>query len=142
MDNDKLDHTDVLSLDSVYVGMPAQFPGIELQNELEVRRLFVTSLAKLTGQDVHGAVEIAGHLNTPTNKAPSSVDNIIVINLTSDDNEDAIIVHECKLEGGSPNYMANNSISDVVQCDDLGDITTEDNPLLEGMGSYANTDGQ
>merc|ERR1712127_645302 len=77
----------------------------------------------------------------------SSVDNIVVIDLTSDDNEDAVIVQECKLEEGSPDDVADTSTSDVVQRDDVGDITTEDNPLPEdpvpeGMGSYANADGQ
>merc|ERR1712127_877817 len=77
----------------------------------------------------------------------SSVDNIVVIDLTSDDNEDAVVVQECKVEEDSPDDVADTSTSDVVQRDDVGDITTEDNPLPEdpvpeGMGSYANADGQ
>ena len=56
-------------------------------------------------------------------------------------------MQECKLEEGSPDDVVDTSTSDVVQRDDVGDITTEDNPLPEdpvpeGMGSYANTDGQ
>ncbi len=83
----------------------------------------------------------------PTNKAPSSVDNIVVISLTLDDNKDAVVVQECKLEEGFPNDMVNTSTSGVVQCNGVGDPTMEDNPLPEdhipeGMGSYANADGQ
>ena len=66
---------------------------------------------------VHGAAENAGYTNTLTNESPSSVDNIIVIDLTSDDNEDDVIVQECKLEEGSPNDVADTSTSDVVQRD-------------------------
>ncbi len=71
---------------------PAQFPGIELENEVEVPGLAITILPESADQDIHGAVEKAGYTNTPTNETPSSVDNIVVINLTSDDNEDAVVV--------------------------------------------------
>ena len=55
----------------------------------------------------------------PTNEAISFVDNIVVINLTSDDNKDAVVVQECKLEEGSPDDVADTSTSDVVQRDDV-----------------------
>ncbi len=50
-------------------------------------------------------------------------------------------MHECKLEEGSPNDVANTSMSDLVQRNDVGDITTKDNPLPEdsipeGMGQH------
>ena len=131
----------------MYDDKPAQFPGIALESEIEVPGSVVTILLESVEQDVQGAAENAGYTNTLTNESPSSVDNIVVIDLTSDDNKDDVIVQECKLEEGSPDDVADTSTSDVVQRDDVGDITMEDNPLPEdpvpeGMGSYANVDGQ
>ena len=107
----------------------------------------ITILPESAEQDVHGAAENAGYTNTPTNEAPSSVDNIVVIDLTSDDNEDAVVVQECKLEEGSSDDVAEGSNSDVVQHNDVRDIMpvdnsnrSEDNPSPEGLGSFANAD--
>ncbi len=55
----------------------------------------VTILLESTEQYVHGAAKNVGYTNTLTNESPSSVDNIVVIDLTSDDNEDDVIVQEC-----------------------------------------------
>ena len=91
-DNDELNETDVLPSNSVHEGRPAQFPGIELENEIKVPGSAVTILSESAEQDVHGAAENTGYTNTPTNEAPSSVDNIVVIDLTSDDNKDVVLV--------------------------------------------------
>ncbi len=61
---------------------PAQLPGIELENEVEVPGSAITILPESAEQDVHGAAESTGYTNTPTTEAPSSVDNIVVIDLT------------------------------------------------------------
>ncbi len=92
-------------------------------------RLSVTILPKTIDQNVQGAVENTGYLNIPTNKAPFPVDNIVVIDLTSDDNKDVgIVQEECKLEEGSANDMVDTSTSDVIQCNAVGVITIEGNP--------------
>ena len=78
-DNDELTETGVIPSKSIHESTPAQFPGIELENEVEVPGLAITILPESAEQDVHGAAENAGYTNMPTNKAPSSVDNIVVI---------------------------------------------------------------
>ncbi len=53
--------------------------------------------------------------NTPAKKAPSAVDNIVIIDIDSPD-DDTIIVKDCKLE---PDDVAVIDVEDTVQTDGL-----------------------
>ncbi len=123
-DNNKLDQSDNLIFGSMHVSAPTQFPEIELQNELVVPGLLVNILLKMVEQEIQGTVANVGYTNSPTNKSPYSldVDNVIVINVDRDNNDDAIIVQECKLEDTSSDDMADTLNGDVAP-DGIGNTT-------------------
>ncbi len=90
----------------------------------------------------------AGFDNTPANKVPSAVDNIIdIVDVFPYD--DALVGQECTLD---PNDVADGDMEDIAQVDDaygndVSDTQEEVNPKqLEdtppGYGSAANPDDQ
>ena len=102
-----MEYTEGIVDDSQNVGFLTQFPGIELEQEVGD----VGTKALLdppTEQQAYEASVNAG-LIRPTNKAPSPVDNIVVIEDVTDENdvkrgtgEYDVKVQECKLEKTDP----------------------------------------